>query len=57
MSARPVIVVGGGLAGITASLDLAGAGRQVLLLEARPPPRGRGPPPPGAGPPGGPGGP
>lgn len=36
MSARPVIVVGGGLAGITASLDLAGAGRQVLLLEARP---------------------
>ncbi|HET8595720.1 MAG TPA: hydroxysqualene dehydroxylase HpnE [Intrasporangium sp.] len=32
----PIIVVGGGLAGVTAALDLAGAGRQVLLLEARP---------------------
>ncbi len=36
MSTRPVIVVGGGLAGITAAMDLAGAGRPVLLLEARP---------------------
>jgi len=30
------IVVGGGLAGITAALDLADAGRRVTLLEARP---------------------
>jgi squalene-associated FAD-dependent desaturase len=36
MSERPIIVVGGGLAGVTAAMDLAGAGRQVLLLEARP---------------------
>jgi squalene-associated FAD-dependent desaturase len=31
-----VIVVGGGLAGLAAALDLADAGREVLLLEARP---------------------
>lgn len=36
MTERPTIVVGGGLAGITAALDLAVAGRRVLLLEARP---------------------
>jgi squalene-associated FAD-dependent desaturase len=30
------VVVGGGLAGITAALDLADAGRKVTLLEARP---------------------
>ncbi|HET9093583.1 MAG TPA: hydroxysqualene dehydroxylase HpnE [Solirubrobacteraceae bacterium] len=36
MSARgSVIVVGGGLAGITAALDLAAAGREVTLLESR----------------------
>lgn len=31
-----VVVIGGGLAGITAALDLAEAGRRVTLLEARP---------------------
>jgi squalene-associated FAD-dependent desaturase len=31
-----VVVVGGGLAGITAALDLADAGTEVVLLEARP---------------------
>ncbi len=36
MSDRAVIVVGGGLAGITASLDLARAGARVTLLEVRP---------------------
>ena len=30
------VVIGGGLAGITAALDLADAGREVTLLEARP---------------------
>jgi squalene-associated FAD-dependent desaturase len=34
---RPgIVVVGGGLAGITAALDCAGAGAQVTLLEVRP---------------------
>jgi squalene-associated FAD-dependent desaturase len=33
---RRVAVVGGGLAGITAALALADAGREVLLLESRP---------------------
>ncbi len=33
---RDVVVVGGGLAGITAALRLADAGRTVTLLEARP---------------------
>ncbi len=32
---RGVVVVGGGLAGITAALDCAGAGAQVTLLEVR----------------------
>ena len=36
MSAGRVIVVGGGLAGITAALDLAGAGAEVTLVEVRP---------------------
>lgn len=36
LSDRAVIVVGGGLAGITAALDLAGAGAAVTLLEVRP---------------------
>ena len=31
-----VVVIGGGLAGITAALDLADAGRTVTLLESRP---------------------
>lgn len=35
MSAGRVIVVGGGLAGITAALDCAQAGAEVTLLEAR----------------------
>lgn len=33
---RPVVVIGGGLAGITAALRLADAGRDVTLLEAKP---------------------
>jgi squalene-associated FAD-dependent desaturase len=36
VSERPVAVVGGGLAGITAALALAEAGRPVTLYEARP---------------------
>ncbi len=36
MSERHVIVIGGGLAGITAALDCADAGAQVTLLEVRP---------------------
>jgi squalene-associated FAD-dependent desaturase len=36
MSGRRVVVVGGGLAGITAALDLADAGAEVTLLEVRP---------------------
>jgi squalene-associated FAD-dependent desaturase len=35
MSAGSVVVVGGGLAGITAALDCAQAGAEVTLLEAR----------------------
>ncbi|HEX6460206.1 MAG TPA: hydroxysqualene dehydroxylase HpnE [Thermoleophilaceae bacterium] len=35
MSGRRVVVVGGGLAGITAALDLAEAGAEVTLLEVR----------------------
>lgn len=34
--APPVAVVGAGLAGLTAALDLARAGRRVLLIERRP---------------------
>ena len=36
MSAARVIVVGGGLAGITAALDLAARGAEVTLVEVRP---------------------
>ena len=36
MTPRSAIVVGGGLAGITAALDLADAGASVTLLEVRP---------------------
>ncbi len=36
MSAQRVIVLGGGLAGITAALDCAEAGAQVTLIEVRP---------------------
>jgi uncharacterized protein with NAD-binding domain and iron-sulfur cluster len=36
LSARRVVVLGGGLAGITAALDCAKAGTQVILLEVRP---------------------
>jgi squalene-associated FAD-dependent desaturase len=35
MSGRRVVVVGGGLAGITAALDLADGGAEVALLEVR----------------------
>lgn len=36
MSSARVVVIGGGLAGITAALDCAQAGAQVTLLEVRP---------------------
>ena len=36
MSARRVVVIGGGLAGISAAVDLRDAGLAVTLLEARP---------------------
>ncbi|MFL5889103.1 MAG: hydroxysqualene dehydroxylase HpnE [Solirubrobacteraceae bacterium] len=36
MSAHRVVVVGGGLAGIAAALDCAGAGADVTLVEVRP---------------------
>jgi squalene-associated FAD-dependent desaturase len=36
MTAPHVVVIGGGLAGITAAIDLADAGVDVTLLEARP---------------------
>jgi squalene-associated FAD-dependent desaturase len=36
MAESPVLVVGGGLAGISAALRLADAGRQVVLVEKRP---------------------
>ena len=36
LSARRVVVLGGGLAGITAALDCADAGAQVTLFEVRP---------------------
>ncbi|AXK32596.1 FAD-dependent oxidoreductase [Streptomyces armeniacus] len=35
-AARPVVVIGGGLAGTTAALRLADAGLEVTLLESRP---------------------
>ena len=35
-TAAPVVVVGGGLAGITAALDLADAGVRTVLIEKRP---------------------
>ena len=36
LRAKHGVVVGGGLAGITAALQLAGAGMRVTLLESRP---------------------
>ena len=36
MTRQKIAVVGGGLAGITAAIDLAQAGQDVVLLEARP---------------------
>jgi hydroxysqualene dehydroxylase len=36
MTAERIVVIGGGLAGITAALQLADAGRHVTLLEAKP---------------------
>ena len=36
MTARTAVVIGGGLAGITAAIDLRDAGVGVTLLEARP---------------------
>ncbi|PRZ41085.1 squalene-associated FAD-dependent desaturase [Antricoccus suffuscus] len=35
MTSKPVVVIGGGLAGITASVDLADRGHEVVLLESR----------------------
>jgi squalene-associated FAD-dependent desaturase len=32
---RPIVIIGGGFAGLAAAVDLAEAGRQVLLLERR----------------------
>src|ERR1700741_2681426 len=32
---RPVLIIGGGFAGLAAAVDLAEAGRRVLLLERR----------------------
>jgi phytoene dehydrogenase-like protein len=36
MTARHVVVIGGGLAGITAAIELREAGVEVTLLESRP---------------------
>ena len=36
MSSLPVMVVGGGIAGVQAALDLAEAGRRVVLVERSP---------------------
>ena len=36
MTARTAVVIGGGLAGITAAIELRDAGVRVTLLEARP---------------------
>ena len=36
MPAPDVVVVGGGFAGLSAAVDLAGRGARVLVLEARP---------------------
>lgn len=36
MTAHHAVVVGGGLAGVTAALELADAGLRVTLLEGRP---------------------
>ena len=36
MSSLPVMVVGGGIAGVQAALDLAEAGRRVVLVERTP---------------------
>ena len=42
---RPVVVVGGGIAGLTAALELAEAGATVTVVEATAASAARSPPP------------